>query len=181
MTDTGFAVPGGELARMPDAYQVDPATGALRPDQASDRAGWAKPPAFLSAAGGRGLASTADDLLAFCTMLLNKGRHGGKRIVSRPSVELMTTDQLTAEQKAENGVFFGGDSGWGFGVNVRTRRTGLAAPGQFGWTGGTGTCVYTDPAEELLGILLTQRAMTSPVWPAVFTDFWNCAYQAIDD
>ena len=54
-------------------------------------------------------------------------------------------------------------------------------PGRFGWTGGTGTSVYTDPAEELIGILLTQRYMTSPAAPDVFRDFWTCAYQAIDD
>jgi CubicO group peptidase (beta-lactamase class C family) len=56
-----------------------------------------------------------------------------------------------------------------------------AVPGRFGWTGGTGTCVYTDPAEELIGILPTQRYMTSPMPPPVFRDFWTCAYQAIDD
>jgi CubicO group peptidase (beta-lactamase class C family) len=56
-----------------------------------------------------------------------------------------------------------------------------AVPGRFGWTGGTGVSVYTDPAEELIGIVLTQRYMTSPVAPAVFRDFWTCAYQAIDD
>jgi CubicO group peptidase (beta-lactamase class C family) len=181
MTDTGFAVSEGKLSRMPDAYQPDPQTGVLLPDEGNARALWATPPAFLSGGGGRGLASTADDLLAFCTMLLTKGRHGGRRILSRPSVEVMTTDQLTAEQKAENEVFFRGDSGWGFGCNVRTRRTGLAAPGQFGWTGGTGTSVYTDPAEDLVCILLTQRYMGSPVPPPVFIDFFTCAYQAIDD
>ena len=181
MTDTGFAVPEGELSRMPGAYQADPQTGVLLPDEANDRALWATPPAFLSGGGGRGLASTADDVLAFCTMMLNKGRHGGRWILSRPSAEVMTTDQLTEEQKAENEIFFRGDSGWGFGVNVRTRRTGLASPGQFGWTGGTGTCVYTDPAAELVCILLTQRYMGSPVPPPVFTDFFTCAYQAIDD
>lgn len=94
----------------------------------------------------------------------------------------MTTDQLTPEQKAENAVFFAGRSGWGLGVQVITRRTTIGSvPGRFGWTGGTGTAVYTDPAEELIGILLTQRAMTSPVPPTVFSDFWTCAYQAIDD
>jgi CubicO group peptidase (beta-lactamase class C family) len=180
MADTGFAVPQHELSRMPGAYQADPRTGALLPDERNDRALWAELPAFLSGGGGRGLASTADDLLVFCTMLLNKGRHGGRRILSRPAVEAMTTDQLTAEQKAENDLFFHGDSGWGFGVSVRTRRTGLAAPGQFGWTGGTGTRVYTDPAEELICILLTQRYMGSPL-PSVFEDFFTCAYQAIDD
>jgi hypothetical protein len=37
------------------------------------------------------------------------------------------------------------------------------------------------PAEELIGLLLTQREMTSPLPPTAFRDFWTCAYQAIDD
>ncbi|MCW2886194.1 MAG: hypothetical protein QOE54_6679 [Streptosporangiaceae bacterium] len=180
MKDTGFHVPADKLARLPAAYRLDPETGALVLDDDPRQTLWGRPPAFPSAAGG--LVSTADDLLAFCTMMLNKGRYGGERILSRLSVELMTTDQLTEEQKAENAVFFGGGSGWGLGVNVVTRRNDLAAvPGRFGWNGGTGTSVYTDPAEELIGILLTQRHMTSPMPPAVFRDFWTCAYQAIDD
>lgn len=180
MTDTGFHVPADELHRLPAAYRPDPGTGALTP--ADDRARWASPPAFPSGAGGPGLVSTADDLLAFCTMMLNRGRHGRERVLSRPSVELMTTDQLTTGQKADNHLFFGGDSGWGLGVGVMTRRDDLAAvPGRFGWDGGTGTSVYTDPAEGLIGILLTQRALTSPVPPPWFGDFWTCAYQAIDD
>ncbi|MER6950119.1 serine hydrolase domain-containing protein [Nonomuraea sp. NPDC000554] len=185
MKDTGFHVPAGKLDRLPAGYSPDPATGALVLADDPRDSRWARPPAFPSAGGG--LVSTADDLLAFCTMMLNKGmlnkgRHGGERILSRPSVELMTTDQLTEQQKAENTVFFGGASGWGLGINVVTRRDDLAnVPGRFGWTGGTGTCVYTDPAEELIGILLTQRYMTSPTPPAVFRDFWTCAYQVIDD
>lgn len=180
MTDTGFHVPAGRLHRLPFAYRPDPETGGLVP--ADDRSRWASPPAFPSGAGGPGLVSTADDLLAFCTMMLNRGRHRGERILSRPSVELMTTDQLTAGQKADNAVFFGGNSGWGLGVGVLTRRDDLAAvPGRFGWDGGTGTSVYTDPAEHLIGILLTQRAMTSPAPPPWHRDFWTCAYQAIDD
>ncbi|XRQ14886.1 serine hydrolase domain-containing protein [Actinomadura welshii] len=180
MTDTGFHVPAGKLDRLAAAYRPDPETGTLVP--ADDRAAWTSPPVFPSGAGGPGLLSTADDLLAFCTMMLNGGRNGSERVLSRPSVELMTTDQLTAEQKADNHLFFGGNSGWGFGVGVITRRDGLAAvPGRFGWVGGTGTSVYTDPAEELIGILLTQRALTSPAPAPWFDDFWTCAYQAIDD
>ena len=83
---------------------------------------------------------------------------------------------------AENTIFFGGNSGWGLGFQVFTRREALAStPGRFGWTGGTGTSVYTDPAQELIGILLTQREMTSPGPPNVYRDFWTSAYQAIDD
>jgi CubicO group peptidase (beta-lactamase class C family) len=82
----------------------------------------------------------------------------------------------------EAAIFFRGNSGWGLGFQVFLRRTTLAStPRRFGWTGGTGTFVYTDPAEELIGILLTQREMTSPLPPNVFRDFWTSAYQAIDD
>jgi CubicO group peptidase (beta-lactamase class C family) len=180
MADTGFHVPGASLHRLAGAYRPDEATGApvLTDDPRQSR--WGGPPPFPSAGGG--LVSTADDLLAFCTMMLNKGRHGDSRLLARPTVELMTTDLLTERQKAENGIFFGGNSGWGLGFQVFNRRKTLAStPGRFGWTGGTGTSVYTDPAEELIGILLTQREMTSPDPPSVFGDFWTCAYQAIDD
>ena len=180
MADTGFHVPETSLPRLAAAYRPDPETGALVLSDDPRQSRWGRPPAFPSA--GAGLVSTADDLLAFCTMMLSKGRHGAGRLLSRPSVELMTTDLLTEQQKAENAIFFRGNSGWGLGFHVFTRRTTLAsAPGRFGWNGGTGTSVYTDPAEELIGILLTQREMTSPLPPTAFRVFWTCAYQAIDD
>ncbi|MBO3747770.1 beta-lactamase family protein [Streptosporangiaceae bacterium NEAU-GS5] len=179
MADTDFHVPPGKIGRLPAVYRPDPEAGLVLDDHPS-RSRWDHPPVFPSIGGG--LVSTADDLLAFCAMLLGKGRHIGARVLSRPSVEAMTTDQLTERQKAGNEVFFDGNSGWGFGVQVITRRTGLdSTPGRFGWSGGSGVCVYIDPAEELIGILLTQRQMTSPAQPAVFRDFWTSVYQAIDD
>jgi CubicO group peptidase (beta-lactamase class C family) len=53
--------------------------------------------------------------------------------------------------------------------------------GRFGWVGGIGTAGYSDPRENLAGILLTQRMMESPVPTRVMTDFWTLAYQAIED
>jgi CubicO group peptidase (beta-lactamase class C family) len=52
-------------------------------------------------------------------------------------------------------------------------------PGGFGWDGGTGTTWRTDPAVDLTGILLTQRAVSSPEPPELMTGFWNAAYAAI--
>jgi CubicO group peptidase (beta-lactamase class C family) len=72
--------------------------------------------------------------------------------------------------------------GWGFGLSVVTRRADLAAvPGRFGWDGGLGASWYSDPREEMVGILLTQRAWISPSPPRVCLDFWTGAYQALDD
>lgn len=132
--------------------------------------------------GGGGLVSTADDYLAFCRMMLDKGKQGGERILSRPSVELMTTDHLTPEQKAEQPIFFGDDSSSGFGVGVITRRDDLSAtPGRFGWAGGYSTSGYSDPEEDMVGILMTQRLTGSPESAPIFNDFWTSAYGAIDD
>jgi CubicO group peptidase (beta-lactamase class C family) len=180
MRDTGFDVPAGKIDRLASAYMMDPQTKALTffDDARSSR--WAKPPAF--AAGGSGLVSTADDYLAFCRMLLNKGRHGSVRLLSRPTVELMMSDQLTSEQKQGAELFFGQGASWGMGGAVVTRRTDLfTTPGRFGWDGGYGTSGHLDPAEDMVGILLTQRMMESPQPPRVFRDFWTSAYQSLED
>jgi CubicO group peptidase (beta-lactamase class C family) len=87
-------------------------------------------------------------------MMLNGGRHGSGRILSRPSVETMTTDHLTPAQKAVSGLvpgYFDGH-GWGFGVAVVTRREDVAAPvGSYGWDGGLGTSWRSDPSEDMVG------------------------------
>jgi CubicO group peptidase (beta-lactamase class C family) len=180
MKDTGFHVPAEKIDRLATSYMRNQATGEL--DVFDEGAGgqWSGPPAFE--AGGGGLVSTVDDYLAFCQMMLDKGRHGKDRILSRPSVELMTSDQLTREQKAEASLFFGDNAGWGFGMSVVTRRTDLPlSPGRFGWDGGLGTSGHTDPADQMVGILMTQKMMDSPHPPRVFVEFWTSVYAAIDD
>jgi CubicO group peptidase (beta-lactamase class C family) len=182
MRDTGFSVPAEKLDRLATSYWTNFHTGKLVVFDPAEDGQWSRPPAFPS--GAAGLVSTVDDYLAFAQMLLNKGKHGSARILSRPSVESMTTDQLTAEQKAGAGLIPGyfDSHGWGFGVSVVTKRVDVAGPvGKFGWDGGLGTSWYSDPQEDMVTILLTQRAWTSPSPPNVCLDFWTLAYQAIED
>jgi len=182
MKDTGFSVPAAHLDRMATSYWTNPATGAFELYDPAEAGQWSRPPAFPS--GGGGLVSTVDDYLAFGRMMLNRGKYGNERILSKASVETMTTDQLTPEQKAVSGLVAGyfDSHGWGFGVSVVTRREDLAGSvGRFGWDGGLGTSWYSDPREDMVGILMTQRAWTSPNPPDVRSDFWTSAYQAIDD
>jgi len=181
MKDTAFSVPPTKLDRLATSYSVNPETGALELYDEAEGGQWSRPPAFPSAGGG--LVSTIDDYLAFGQMMLNKGRYGSERLLSRPSVETMTTDQLTPEQKSVSGFFPGyfDSRGWGFGVSVITRRDDLAAvPGRFGWDGGLGTSWYSDPSEGMVAILMTQR-LAFPLFSEVYLDFWTLAYQAIDD
>jgi CubicO group peptidase (beta-lactamase class C family) len=180
MRDTGFSVPEASLDRLATSYWIDPTSGNLTVYDEARGGQWSHPPAFPSGAGG--LVSTIDDYLAFGQMMLSQGKHGNERILSRLSVELMTTDQLTPEQKAAPSLISGflDGHGWGFGVSVVTRRDDIAAvPGRYGWDGGLGTSWYSDPREAMVIILMTQCAWTSPSPPNVY--FWTLAYQAIDD
>ena len=182
MKDTRFHVPADKVDRLAAHYWAAPETDEL---QLSDAGGpdspWTRPPVFPDLGGG--LVSTIEDFAAFARLLRNKGKYNGERLLSRPSVEAMTTDQLTPEQKAVSGFFPGtfDARGWGFGVSVTTKREGLTAiPGQYGWDGGYGTTWYTDPAEDLFAIQFTQRGQF-PLANPVHLDFWTGVYQAIDD
>jgi CubicO group peptidase (beta-lactamase class C family) len=178
MKDTGSYVPEGARDRLATAYlpQSDGAGLAVwdRPD-----GDWSAPPPFANS-----LVSSADDYIAFCRMLLAGGVGPGGRILSRAAVTLMTSDQITAEQKARSPFFpgFWESNGWGMGVAVVTRRTDLCTnPGAFGWSGGTGTHFLVDPAEGLVVVVLTQRLMRGPTDGAVGRDVLTLAYAALDD
>ena len=181
MKDTSFSVPEAQLGRLATCYQTDLSSGEITVLDAGGSL-FARPPAFES--GGGGLVSTADDLRAFGRMMLNQGAYGRERILSRLAVELMTTDQLTPEQKAASPFFenFWEARGWGLGLSVVTRRTELAGvPERFGWDGALGGSWYVDPREDLVGILMTQLRPGALRLPPVVLDFWTSAYQAIDE
>jgi CubicO group peptidase (beta-lactamase class C family) len=177
MKDTGFSVPSAKLDRLATCYQTDAVSGGLAVYDEARGGLWSRPPVFPSE-----LVSTVDDYLAFGLMMLNKGMHGRERILSRHSVEIMTTDHLTPEQKAGSELILGYNRGWGFGVSIVTRRDDVSAvPGRFGWDGGYGTSWSSDPKEEIVAILMTQRLWDSPSPPGVYLDFWTSVYQAIED
>ena len=63
------------------------------------------------------------------------------------------------------------------------RRTGPASPaGSYGWAGGLGSSWANDPAERLVGVVLTTDMFTSAFPPpAAIQDFWTGVYAALDD
>jgi CubicO group peptidase (beta-lactamase class C family) len=163
MTDTGFWAT--DTDRLATAYQPTPA-GLLVIDEPDGA--WSRPQAFCDSAAG--LVSTADDLLAFARMLLA----GGGELLPSGLARAMTSDQLTAEQKAYGGLgpgFFDHRS-WGFGQAVHDT-------GAFGWDGGLGSSFLVDPRYDLTMVLLTQRMFESPEPPAVHGAFQAAAYSAL--
>jgi CubicO group peptidase (beta-lactamase class C family) len=173
MVDTGFATP--HPGRLGTCYATDPATGERMVYDPPDGQ-WTTPPAFPS--GGGGMVSTLDDFHAFGRMLLS----GGSKLLSRAAVEAMTTDHIGVDLGA-SGPSPDRSQGWGFGVGVQVRATGLAPGiGSYGWAGGLGSSWANDPKEDLVGVVLTTDAFSSPnPAPAVIRDFWTCTYAAIDD
>ncbi|MYT30123.1 MULTISPECIES: serine hydrolase domain-containing protein [unclassified Streptomyces] len=189
MKDTGFHVPADKIDRLPTSYVPDPQTGEFTVWDEAAGGRYSQPPTFQS--GGGGLVSTVDDYHAYFQMLLNGGTHAGERILSRPAVELMTTNCLTPEQNAARNAMArdnvhisfgqGQHGGWGYGMAVRTYRGDYAPIGQFGWDGGTGTTTYADRHNQLTGTLLTQIGMSTPDSARLIHDFWTTLYQAIDN
>lgn len=184
MKDTGFYAPETAASRMTTSYFNDFQTGELA---VYDPVGgqWSHPPAFPS--GAAGLVSTIADYHAFAQMLLDqpaeKASRAGERVLSRAALELMTSDQLTAAQKAHGGLSptdFD-HHGWGLGVSIVTHRQQLWAPvGSYGWDGGLGSTWSNDPREGVITVLMTNRMWASPRRPPVALDFATSVYTAFE-
>jgi len=181
MTKTAFRAV--EPSRLAVPYHQGP-NGGLVPDPFAHHERWLRNPAFPSGAGG--LVSTAADYARFGRMLLNGGVLEGTRVLSRKTIELMTTDQLTAAQRAttrNQGRLFFTYRGYGLGVSIvddQSCTPGLASLGSFGWGGYFGSWWSADPSEDLLSVLMMQVSNAEENLP-VAMDFQTLVLAAIDD
>jgi CubicO group peptidase (beta-lactamase class C family) len=189
MVDTSFVVPPEKRDRLAVAY-AKAAPGELTVWDHPQNTRWADLPLFPS--GGAGLVSTADDYQRFGRMLLCGGELDGVRLLSRKTVEAMTTDYLTPEQHTHPATMYDrydvdrsgiwANRGFGYGIGVRTKRIGLGpSMGSFFWPGAFGTTWMADPQEHLMTTLLFQVVGTNPHYTQVGEDFLTLTYQAIED
>ena len=150
MKDTAFAVPEKDWSRIAEPFATDPDSG-----EAVTMLNGREVPRFES--GGGGLLSTAGDYVRFLQFMRNRGMLEGVRLVSRKTIEWMTSDHL-GTIPIEGDLLLPG-YGFGLGFAVRTH-AGLApqpgSPGQYFWSGIGGTSFFVDPAEDLFAMLLTQ-------------------------
>jgi CubicO group peptidase (beta-lactamase class C family) len=124
-------------------------------------------------AGGAGLSSTAADYYRFCQMMLQGGKLGDVRLLSRKSVELMTHDQLG--HISEDQAF-----GLGFGIDgVKTPLKELSSPGSFAWGGFFYTAFTIDPKEDMIVIFMGQLHPTGGL--TLDSQVHALAYQSIVD
>jgi len=126
--------------------------------------------------GGGGLYSTISDYARFCQMILNGGKLDGVRILSRKTVELMTTNSL-GEGYAPFRVVSGDK--YGYGLYIRTERgvyDEIESMGTLSGGGGLKTRYWIDPEEQMICILMAQ--LRGGNW-LMHHKFRNLAYQAI--
>ena len=180
MKDTYFFPPDNKLERLATAYTYYADKGLNRfPDTPITdgsfiySADYPYHGAKKLFSGGAGLVSTAMDYLRFCQMMLDGGKVGSTRLVSRKSVELMTGDQL-GNIKSDFGF------GLGFGVEgVKAPLTELGSAGEYSWGGFFYTAFTIDPKEQMIVIFMAQLHPTGDL--TLDRRVNALAYQAIGD
>jgi CubicO group peptidase (beta-lactamase class C family) len=101
-----------------------------------------------------GLYTTAQDLAAFYQMLLNGGTAGGKRLLSRTSIDLMARKHTGDLRSGHNpGTAFG--LTWEVHDDPRSEVTYLST-GTFGHGGAFGTHGWVDRKKDMVGVYLIQ-------------------------
>ena len=150
MKDTGFFVPQEKMDRVATLYHINEGLKAEERWYASEK------PAFES--GGGGLYSSVHDYSRFAQMLLHGGTLDGVRILGRKTVDLISTDHLTPEQR--KGDSWDTQRGYGYGLGVRVMTNPELAGingsvGEWGWDGAFGNWFCVDPKENLTCVYLT--------------------------
>ena len=185
LTDTGFWAEGAERQARIAQPQISPATGKRPPVPDVT-----KKPKWMS--GGTGLISTAQDYARFCLMFLNGGILDGVRLVSRKTIEHMTSNHIPPGYKYASPVQYqimwpspsmetGQGFGLGFAINCEPERSPLpGSKGVYYWTGIFGTSFFVDPKEQLIAIMMIQTPPMTQVFPyqALMRQY---VYQAIGD
>ncbi len=195
MADTGFGVPADKLPRLSAMYglpdligenysfvQLFEAAMAGFNERIDVSATYPTDTPEVFQRGGVGLFSTVADYMRFGQMLAAGGVLDGERVVGRKTLELMHTNHVPAELLPYELLGLP-NPGMGFGLGSRVMldvaaTAGSGSVGEYGWAGAAKTYYWVDPAEELVGVFMSQY-MTGMQLPE--RDFRSLVYQAIDD
>ncbi len=177
MPDTHFYLPMSKLDRFAAQYGSGDDGAIVLADPATAESRYVREPhVYFSGAGG--LVSTARDYFRFHQMMLNGGELDGARILSRKTVELMTTNHT-----GDYGIWLAGPGyGFGLGYAIVTDLGPSGTPrseGSYYWGGAFGTIFWVDPSEELISIMLTQIRPYTHL--NIRPDLATMTYQAVVD
>lgn len=176
MNDTYFYLPDAKAARLVSIQKPQNGQWVRYPNTFYDTDYPIKgAKAFFS--GGAGLSSTARDYASFLLMYLNGGEVGGKRFLSRKTIETILSNQV--------GELLGGDKanssyGLAFGLLNRAgaKKGAKGSEGTFEWGGYFNTNYFADPKEKIIGVIMKQTQSSGDNLNNLFRQI---IYQSIDD
>ncbi len=169
MRDTGFIVPRekrdrrASLCGFDDEARLTTLTAAPGGHALNER-----PEAMTFESGGQGLWSTLDDYLAFARTLIGDGP-SGLTLLRPETLRMMTSNQLTPEQRATTRMFgrpiFAAGHGYGMGVAVVMEPQNAdplrcrGGVGTIGWPGAYGGWWQADPNDRSVLIFLAHNML----------------------
>ena len=183
MLDTGFYVPSIKTQRLSSNYEY---REGKEPILIAHSGSHINPPTLLS--GGGGLVSTLDDYMAFCKMILGRGSLEGHRILSRKTLDLMSSNHLTngedlrscAYGRWSETSYTGVGFGLGFSVLLDPAASQVSgSKGELAWGGAASTAFWIDPLEDMAVVFLTQLIPSSTY--NVRRELRSLVYSALSD
>jgi CubicO group peptidase (beta-lactamase class C family) len=173
MHDTFFFIPPDKVDRLAPVYGLDEG-GHLTLREPAAESDYVEGPRTCFS-GGAGLLSTITDYARFLQMLLGGGALDGVRLLAPKTVALMTANHVGDRFEEGRRGF-----GLGFWVMEDVGKAGdVGTEGAYGWGSAYYPIYWVDPAERLIGIIMTQLR------PAGGLDlnrkFYTLTYQALID
>lgn len=170
MIDTDFIVPPDKWDRRAKLYGFDDNGKLILRVTGPGGSTVAERPADMAfESGGQGLWSTLKDYLQFARLFVEGGMVDGVRVLKPKTVEMMTTNHLTAEQRSGSELaglpLFASGHGFGLGVAVVMEPDDAmpticgGAAGSVGWPGGFGGWWQADPHDGSVRIFLTHNVV----------------------
>jgi len=172
MPDTFFDVPYNKRNRCVSNIGYDESGNVIDLEAVPSRMAFKERPANLEfQSGGQGLWSTMADYLKFARVFVENGSSNGVQILRPETIQLMSTNQLTAFQREQSKLLglsiFRENCGFGLGLAVvlKEGRHGAfpcaGSIGSVGWPGAYGGWWSADPIKKSVSIFLT-HSMTEP-------------------
>ena len=150
MNDTHFKLPASKVNRFCSYYENN-----LKLKESYKTTHYTKD---RRQSGGGGLVSTSSDYLKFCKLLLNNGIYNNDTLINPSIIKEMVSNQLP---KGEGVYKVNGDVGIGFGLGfmIYLKEWGKHGhKGDFGWNGIGSTHFYISPKDNLIVIIMSQKA-----------------------
>lgn len=181
MRDTDFYVPESKHDRFCSLYAAADPEDPFKPgvSKSPDLFGDYTRPRPLESGGG-GLVGTIGDYTKFVQMLMGGGEHGGVRIISESTLNMMRTNQLPDGVRLQLPSWVMPDTVFGLGFALKQQPAQgepTEAIDEYHWGGLAGTHSWMSPRGNLAALVFTQRM--PGFWHPYSHEFKRLVYQAM--